>query len=395
MEWNLNSEECTGCCACADICPVEAISMRIDALGSRRPQLNSERCVSCGKCKRICPQISSSIIEGGEKIAYIGICDISRLYEKSSSGGIFAAVAYPFLERGGIVYGAAINYQDGLIKCQHTRITTIKELYRIQGSKYVQSKMDGVYKQVKDDLRGGKMVLFSGTSCQVDAIKKYIGEHDNLYTIDLVCHGVPKDKIFNDYIDYIESKYKTKIEDVSFRVKNHSSLWSKSSYVLKLTSRRGMGFRYFFIPKDKSAYFKLFLTRAGYRESCYHCKYASLKKASDLTLGDFRPSSMEKRRYSLCDNKTYSSIIVHNTKGKTLLGYGKSMISVIPMELDEMVKHHSNLQRPSSMSDSGKQMLGIYLQKGIPALQHQIDRGYLKEQIINIIKGITARKHRS
>ena len=383
-----------GCCACADVCPVEAISMDNDVSGCRRPQLNSERCVSCGKCKRVCPQFSSSIIEGFEKRAYIGVCDNSELYVNSSSGGIFAAVASSFLERGGVVYGAAMNYQDNYINCQHIRITTPKDLHRIQGSKYVQSKMDGIYKLVKDDLRDGKLVLFSGTSCQVDAVRNYIGDYNNLFTIDLVCHGVPKDKIFHDYVDFIESKHRIKIKDVSFRVKDYSSLLSSSSYVLKIIGRKGKKCRQYFIPKDKSAYFKLFLARAGYRESCYRCKYASLKKVSDLTLGDFRPSSVEKKQYSLCEDKTYSSIIVHNTRGETLLDNGKSMISVVPMELDEMVKHHSNLQRPSSMSDAGKQLLDIYLKQGMPALQHQIDSGYLKEQIKSIIKRILKRKHR-
>ena len=144
MEWNLNTDRCTGCCACADVCPVGAISMEVDSSGNRRPHLNSSLCISCSKCKKVCPQAES------------------------------------FLKRGGVVYGAAIILYNQRVECRHLRITDSKDLHLIQGSKYVQSKMDGVYKMIKEDIKVGKDVLFSGTSCQVAAIK-------NIYIRLILC----------------------------------------------------------------------------------------------------------------------------------------------------------------------------------------------------------------
>lgn len=381
MEWNLNTDRCTGCCACADVCPVGAISMEVDSSGSRRPHLNSSLCISCSKCKKVCPQFSSSKSEEFDKQSYIGLCENSTLYQKSSSGGIFAALAESFLKRGGVVYGAAITLYNQRVECRHLRITDSKDLHLIQGSKYVQSKMDGVYKMIKEDIKVGKDVLFSGTSCQVAAVKNVFGKHEHLYTIDLVCHGVPKDEIFSSYINYLEKRYKAKIEDVSFRVKGYRSFWSDSSYVLKILLTGKRSTRIVFIPKDKSAYFKLFLQRASYRESCYSCKYASLNKPADMTLGDFRPASEEYLEYNLQKNITYSSIIVHTSKGIVLLGSAKNCVQLVPITIDKMVKHHGNLQRPSTITDEGKQLKELYNQKGIEGLQRDINRNYWLSQM--------------
>lgn len=390
MEWNLNTDHCTGCCACADVCPAGAISMEIGPSGSRRPKLNDELCISCSKCKKVCPQFVSPAVEGVEKNIYIGICQEDALYQKSSSGGIFAALATSFLNRGGVVYGAAMGLDGGIVSCRHIRVSKKEDLHLIQGSKYVQSKMDGIYRQIKEDLKEGKEVLFSGTSCQVAGVKNFIGNHDNLYTVDLVCHGVPKDSIFNEYIKFLEGRYNGKVEDLSFRVKGFRNFWTDSSYVLKLTCKTEKGSRIVYIPKDNSAYFKLFLTRAGYRESCYSCKYASLNKVSDVTLGDFRPSPEEKKQYELDSDKTYSSIIVHNPKGAALLERGKTLIRFKGIPAEEMIKHHSNLQRPSSMTKAGKDALSIYQKQGFEGLQKRIDRTFLinqlKSSLIQLVK---------
>lgn len=394
MDWNLNTNRCTGCCACSDVCPVGAITMGVDASGSRCPQLNNSLCVSCNKCKRVCPQFYSAINEKCDKFSYIGLCDDNVLYQKSSSGGIFAAVAESFINRGGVVYGAAMSQFNKRIECRHLRITESEDLHLIQGSKYVQSKMDGVYKKIKQDLKEGKDVLFSGTSCQVAALKNIIGEHEHLFTIDLVCHGVPKDAIYYDYLSFIEKKYKARIEDLSFRVKGYRGFWSDSSYVLKFLLRRKKSNRIVFIPKDKSAYFKLFLQRAGYRQSCYSCQYSSIHKPSDMTLGDYRPTTNEYHEYNLQTAFTYSSIIVHSNRGKSLLDFANSIICLIPIPIEKMVDHHINLQRPSSITNEGKKLMSIYCKKGIEGVQRDIDKFYfinqLKLAIKNKLKNIKA-----
>lgn len=381
MDWNLKTDQCTGCCACLDVCPVGAITMEVDESGSRRPQLNNSLCISCAKCKKVCPQFSK--VKDGEidKKAYIGICENDSLYQKSSSGGIFAAIALSFLERGGVVYGAAVTHDNKGIDCHHIRISDKKDIPLIQGSKYAQSKMDGIYKRIKEDIKGGNKVLFSGTSCQVAAIKNVIGENENLVTIDLVCHGVPKDEIFYSYINFLESRYKACIKDLSFRIKGYRCFWSDSSYVLKLSFTGKKSNRLVYIPKDKSAYYKLFLQRASYRESCYTCQYASLNKPADITLGDFRPTSIEYHEYNLQKAYTYSSIIVHSSRGKVLLDSARNCVQLVPIPIDMMLKHHGNLQRPSTITDEGKQLKELYNQKGIEGLQKVINKKYLLDQL--------------
>jgi coenzyme F420-reducing hydrogenase beta subunit len=123
---------------------------------------------------------------------------------KSSSGGLFVALAKSILAKQGIVYGAAMVYDNHVLECRHIRVEDEKDLYLLQGSKYVQSRMSGIYTQVKKDLTSGKTVLFSGTSCQVASMRNFVGAQERLFTVDLVCHGVPQDKIYNDYIDFIE-----------------------------------------------------------------------------------------------------------------------------------------------------------------------------------------------
>lgn len=381
MDWNLKTDQCTGCCACLDVCPVGAITMEVDESGSRRPQLNNSLCISCAKCKKVCPQFSK--VKDGEidKKAYIGICENDSLYQKSSSGGIFAAIALSFLERGGVVYGAAVTHNNKGIDCHHIRISDKKDIPLIQGSKYAQSKMDGIYKRIKEDIKGGNKVLFSGTSCQVAAIKNVIGENENLVTIDLVCHGVPKDEIFYSYINFLESRYKACIKDLSFRIKGYRCFWSDSSYVLKLSFTGKKSNRLVYIPKDKSAYYKLFLQRASYRESCYTCQYASLNKPADLTLGDFRPTPGESHEYKLQHARSYSSIIIHTSRGKALLDSANCSLQLAPIPINKMVIHHNNLQHPSTITDEGKLLIGLYNQKGVEGLQGYLDRNYLKNQV--------------
>ena len=196
-----------------------------------------------------------------------------------------------------------------------------------------------------------------------------------------MCHGVPKDIIYNSYINYLEKRYKSSIQDVSFRVKGYRNFWSDSSYVIKLTFNGKRSNRIVFIPKDKSAYFKLFLQRACYRESCYSCQYASLNKPADMTLGDFRPTSIEYHEYNLQKAYTYSSIIVHSSRGKVLLDSARNSVQLVPIPIDMMLKHHGNLQRPSTITDEGKQLKELYNQKGIEGLQKVINRNYLLNQL--------------
>lgn len=391
----LNTDFCTGCGACVDKCPVKAISMLEDS-GCLRPDINHDKCISCNVCKKVCPNFNPISYAQLEERSYIGYFKNRDISKQSSSGGIFIALAkYILTKKDGVVYGAAITYDSNTLTCRHIRICDEKELYRLQGSKYVQSRSDGVYSKVKDDLASGKLVLFSGTSCQIASLRNFVGNQDHLYTVDLVCHGIPKDKLFYDYVSFLEKKYCGCVEDISFRAKDISYHGTPMSYTIKVKiNKDNKSSMLKTIVRPQSSFYTLFSNRAGYRESCYHCKYASLQKPADITLGDFLPKPTEVILYGLDAEEHYSSIFVHNQKGQELLNAISNTIWYQEIPMHDILKHHLNLQHPSVMSDKGAYYLSIYKKGGFERLQRRIKVINIKMQIKQQIKSILLKLHK-
>ena len=381
---SLPNNKCCGCAACMDRCPTDAIQMIIDEQGDRRPVVDSEKCISCGACIKVCPQYKSNNTLHQDipfkKKSYIGLFD-SPQTKKSSSGGVFLALAkYVINNLSGVVYGAAIVKEDDKLCCKHIRVDSPEELIKIQGSKYAQSRTDGIYKQVKNDLKKGRTVLFSGTSCQVASLKNYCTKTDNLITVDLICHGVPKDVLFYDYIDFIEKKENAKLLNVSFRSKQLSYHGDKVDKVLTLNFQdKRKKCKVLFYPE--SPYYLLFMLRAGYRTSCYHCVYANKNKPSDITLGDYSLHKEEITKYSLDASKTYSSVIVHSEVGENFLKSASGSLKLYSIDTEYMISLHGNLNSPSKTSKEGDSLLGLYTTGGYELLQKYIERKQLKSTI--------------
>ena len=368
----LNTDMCTGCGACSDKCPVNCISM-VDDGGCRKPDIDLEKCLNCNQCKKVCPNfIPVSNLEPAKK-SFIACYKVRDIAIKSSSGGMFAALANYILSIKGVVYGATMSYTDNTLICKHIRIDNKKDISLLQGSKYVQSRLDGIYTEVKRDLSAGKIVLFSGTSCQVASLRNFVGHHDCLYTVDLVCHGVPKDKLFYDYVHFLEKKFDGKVESIAFRTKEifHHGIPMLYTIQAKLRKEDSTVIAKNFI-RPKSSFYRLFSNRAGYRESCYQCKYASTLKPSDLTLGDFRPSATEIVQYGLNPTEHYSSVFLHSPKGSELLEAIDGTIWSCEMPLNEMLKHHLNMQHPSILTEAGKKYYNIYLRGGFRKLNNYV-----------------------
>ena len=299
-------------------------------------------------------------------LSFIGFGTKQDITKNSSSGGIFAMIAEYILKNGGVVYGAAMTYDNGQLECRHLRIEKNDDLVKLQGSKYVHSKTNGIFKQVKNDLDNGRIVLFSGTSCQVYALNSYVGNHGNLYAVDLVCHGVPMDKLFRDYIIFLEKSKKCKITGMTFRLKRKYDLYISGE------DKNGKPFKEM-ISSKKSAYYKMFLQRAGYRKSCYNCLWANIDKPSDCTLGDFIPRQAEIHKYNLNSTEVYSSLIIHTEKGQNLLKNLDDSIKLQSITIEEMLSHHKNLSQPSIASKAGKRLYNIYNRYGMKNLQHFVD----------------------
>lgn len=218
--------DCCGCTACASICPKDAISMEPDTLGFKYPKVDLSRCIDCGLCEKVCAfndHYDKSLNLKEPKIYAARHKDMHEI-ETSRSGAAFIAISDYILKNGGVVYGA--GYKDHF-RVAHKRATTKEERNEFKGSKYVQSDLDRIFRQVKDDLKQGETVLFSGTPCQTAGLNSYIGKklRENLVLVDIVCHGVPSPYIWRDYLNYLEKKYKSKIVTVNFRDKSRVG-WS-------------------------------------------------------------------------------------------------------------------------------------------------------------------------
>ena len=362
--------DCCGCAACVDVCPKNAVSMK-EMKDGIYPFVDDSLCVECGKCEEVCGQ--KKIRTGKEKNRhyYIARSSESGLEKKSASGGIFATLACEVLKKGGVVYGAALASDCEKTECKHIRIDREDELFRIQNSKYVQSYTEGIFKEVKRDLLNNRTVLFSGTSCQVSSLNNYIKDVSTgeLITVDLICHGVPSHKLLNEYLVYLSDSYGGRITDFTFRNKEVKNTFTPFNLQFLVNEEK------IIVPLRDSAYYRLYMSMAGFRSSCYDCKFARSDKPADITLGDFFPAESKSdiiRKLRLDVSKYYSCIIVHSKKGELYLSDADIVCYEISKE--DAVLDHAQLSFPAMITPIGEKLLGIYTRQGFKGLQKYINR---------------------
>lgn len=298
-----NRADCNGCEACANICPLNAIEMCRDEEGFAYPKINAEICNQCGKCDEICPALNFTKTFPAElPKTFVAINPDESARRHSSSGGAFSALSEIILRDGGVVFGAAF---DKKFRVLHTCAHNLDELKNLRGSKYVQSQIGDVYKQVKEALQSSS-VLFSGTPCQCAGLKNFLGEDpENLLTVDIICRGVPSPAIWESYIDTLG--YAHEVTDVNFVSK---WLGWKSSYLEINFSDQG----HYLKQINKDPYGNAFLSGLSERPSCHACKFKFPNVQSDLTLGD--AFGVQYYAPEMFDDKGTSLVIVHTEKGK-------------------------------------------------------------------------------
>ena len=260
-----NKKDCTGCTACINVCAHKAIVMYADSEGFLYPTINESQCVQCGLCEQVCPVLT--ITESGntdQPIVYAMWHKHDRV--KSSSGGAFSALARLIFSKGGKVYGAAFG--ENLV-LQHVGISSIEELQKLRGSKYLQSNLGDIFKDVKKDLLEERWVLFCGTPCQIAGLKAYLRKsYKNLLTADLVCHGVPSQKIFDSYLMKLCKEIRIEaIQNYGFRKLDGWAISPSIKVNGKDISLYGIN----------SLYMEAFNKNALFRESCYNCKLVSFQ----------------------------------------------------------------------------------------------------------------------
>ena len=301
----MKHEECTGCGACYNICPHAAIEMKEDSEGFLFPYVNENMCLKCGLCSKICPQINISNLSSETKSCYAMMAN-EEIREKSSSGGIFTLLANHVISRGGYVVGAAFN--DDFLSVSHILVDNIQDIEKLRQSKYLQSNTQKTFEQTKKLLSIGKTVLYTGTPCQIAGLKAYLQkDYENLITVDLLCHGTPSPGVFKEYIQSV-SKEK-QISNISFRSKING--WK--DHTLSIFYADGSSF----VEKaSKNLYYQAFLQNLILRKSCENCTYTNLKRAGDITLGDFW--GIQYFDTKLDDDKGTSLVFINTLKGKKI-----------------------------------------------------------------------------
>lgn len=333
----IDEKRCTGCSACAQICPQKAILMRKNAEGFSFPAIDKTKCNNCKLCEKVC-QIY--IVPQKNDIKVFGcINKDEKVIETSLSGGVFFALAEHVIKNGGIVFGCEI---DKDLNIKHSFSSNIEDCRKYCGSKYVQSEISDTYKTVMMFLKDNKKVLFTGTPCQIEGLKLFLSinsleKSSNLFTVDVVCHGVPSSKVLKKYLSELEEKFNAKINKINFRNKKVS--WKEYSMCIDI----GENEQYCKSIKE-DIYLKLFLSNICLRKSCYNCNIGGTRSVADISLADFWGVEYgDKKNYN---SKGTSLVLINNENGRLFFNEVSSKLSVEEVDLNYAIRYNPSIIQP-------------------------------------------------
>ncbi|SEL72675.1 Coenzyme F420-reducing hydrogenase, beta subunit [Butyrivibrio sp. ob235] len=381
-----SKEKCCGCGACMNVCPKHAISMETDEYGFVYPNIDYSKCVGCGLCKKSCGFQNLPQLYVPQKV-YAATSRDKTALKISASGGAFEAIARKVLSDGGCVYGSAMDKKNRGMLIHHVEINNIDELYKLQGSKYVQSSIGNIYRTVKQKLTSGQKVLFSGTPCQIAGLKKYIlNEYDNLYTVEIICHGVPNNKLFNDFISYEEQKLGGDISEFYFRDKTKGQGYTtKTVYTKdeKKIIKTSVG--------ELKAYIRLFSKGLTLRDSCYCCPFAQSHRCADITVGDywgFHVEHPEVKGLEMSNRLGVSCVLCNTERGKELISDCENMFYLVDSSYEKVARHNKQMNGPCIKSDMRRIVLNTYKEGGYQALEKLYWAKWKRDKVKYFISGI-------
>lgn len=368
------TDNCVGCGACKSVCKFDAISLSKNNGGFIKSYINNSKCVDCGMCTKVCPVINIPQKTPTEKVFAFKAED--RIRRKSTSGGVAAALAEAVINNGGSVYGACLGKNYAL---KHIRINRVEDIPLIQGTKYIQSDMTGVFDSIKTDLENGLPVLFTGTPCQVASVKKYTElnklDTQKLYLCDIICHGVPSPRVFKDYINWLKNTEKDSIEKYYFRNKDVS--WRGDSSSVQIASKE--------IKRNKnvSAFMNLYYSNNITCDACFDCKFTSQDRVSDLTVSDFW--GIEKDNPEFEDALGVSMVMVNTEKGSVLF----NALNGEKTEANIENAKQPQLKKPTGKPDGYEAFWQEYQAKDIDYIlkKYAIPKTTIKSVLYNLIKG--------
>lgn len=409
-----DKSQCCGCEACVQRCPKRCIALVEDAEGFLYPKVDASVCVDCGLCEKVCPVINQSD-ERQPQAVYASINPDSDVRQSSSSGGIFSALADAVLRQGGVVFGVCWDKDWQLI---FDYAETQVDLSRFRGSKYLQAHIGDAYIKAEQFLKSGRQVLFTGTSCQIAALKLYLKkDYDNLLTVDVICHGAPSPGVFRAYLSeeiaqvadrqqknsvslpskpYIAERNVLNtagwhIEDIQFRDKRLG--WQKFSFTLRLAEASAEGDKNtvsLSSPLNENIFMRGFLRDFYLRPSCYSCPAKSGKSGSDITLGDFW--GINQLKPEIDDDRGVSAVMVNTVQGASWLD-GLSL-EQYSMSYADVCRYNPALVRSVTCPPQRVKFFERYGKESLFSLVSDLCRISLARRVINKVKGILSRVKR-
>ena len=305
MEPCVEKARCCGCMACVDACPHEAVAVRRDSEGFPYPKIRQELCTKCNRCQAVCPMPEKAFEAEYRRCFAVQAKDVG-LRAAGSSGGVFPVLAEYVLEHGGVVYGAGF---DTSMRVIHQKAASCAELSRLTQSKYVQSDTEGVFRSVQQELGLGKQVLFVGTPCQAEALRRFLPRNaPNLLLVDLICYGVPSPGVWERYAAYLEKKHHGRLTEFHFRDKQLCNNGRAVCY--KIDGKE------YFETLSENLFTSIYFSNYALRPSCHVCPFTTAVRGSDITIGDFW--EVETRLPQMDDGMGTSSVILHSETGNRM-----------------------------------------------------------------------------
>ncbi len=368
--------QCYGCGACAEVCPQKCISMVEKKDTFLYPEIDKSKCVNCGLCSKGCPANVFSYNEPIKAIA--AVHKKEEIAARSASGGAFASILELLRNDNTVVFGVVMER----LKIKHM-YSQIKDISVFSKSKYVQSDTNGSFSKVKQFLAKGKNVIFSGTPCQVMALRNFLKDKntENLFTVDIVCHGVPSQKMFDMYIEGVEKK-KGAVKEVIFKNKKefNGRVNSRSAEIVYMNGDSTIE------SVATDPYLKAYYARINYRPSCMDCRFACRNRVSDITLGD--AWGIERKYEKLDPIKGVSLVIANTEQGVKVLERLAERMDVYPISMEEAVNTNGQLKHPTEKHPKREEFIQLISEHSFDEAVRRVFRVSLMKRVLSKIKRV-------